>query len=145
MLETLKYKRNEEKRAERVLWLLGGVIGLSIADLLLTFSYLTSVGMSEGNPIAVWLIESTSSLWPLAIYKGITVAVCVSLLYQTRHKRRGELASWIAFLIMISLAIWWNQYSIYQPHLPLGENHIVLIDGKLYQPYTQGYQSLVMK
>ena len=136
---------SEIKRAERVTWLLGGVIGLSIADLALTVSYLTSVGMSEGNPIAVWLLEMTNSIWPLAIYKCITVAVCVLLLYKTRFKREGELATWSAFFIMMALTIWWNQYSRYQPNLPVGENHIVLIDGQLYQPYKHHNQALVMK
>ena len=136
---------SEIKRAERVTWLLGGVVGLSIADLALTVSYLTSVGMSEGNPIAVWLLEMTNSIWPLAIYKCITVAVCVLLLYKTRFKREGELASWSAFFIMMALTIWWNQYSRYQPNLPVGENHIVLVDGQLHQPYKHDKQALVMK
>ncbi len=136
---------SENKRAERVTWLLGGVVGLSLADLALTLSYLTSVGMSEGNPIALWLLETTQSIWPLAVYKCITVAVCVILLYKTRFKREGELATWSAFFIMMALTIWWNQYSRYQPNLPVGENHIVLIDGQLYQPYKNHQQTVVMK
>ncbi len=139
-----QHQNSESKRAERVTWLLGGVIGLSLADLALTVSYLTSVGMSEGNPIAVWLLETTNSIWPLAIYKCITVAVCVMLLYKTRFKREGELATWSAFFIMMALTIWWNQYSRYQPNLPVGENHIVLIDGHLYQPYKHHKQTLFL-
>ena len=122
-------------RSERVMWLLGGVIFLSLADLVLTISYLTSVGMSEGNPIALWLLQTTNSVWPLAIYKVFTVAVCVTLLYKTRHLRQSELASWCAILILVTLSIWWNQYSRYQALLPIAENHIVRIGDSFEQPF----------
>jgi hypothetical protein len=122
-------------RSERVMWLLGGVIFLSLADLVLTISYLTSVGMSEGNPIALWLLQTTNSVWPLAIYKVFTVAVCVTLLYKTRHLRQSELASWCAVLILVTLSIWWNQYSRYQALLPTAENHIVRIGDSFEQPF----------
>ena len=124
----------EKQRSERVTWLLGGVILLSLADLLLTISYLTSVGMSEGNPIALWLLQTTNSVWPLVFYKGLTVAICVTLLYRTRRKRQSELASWCAMLILVTLSIWWNQYSRYQPLLPMAEDHIVMIGDTFEQP-----------
>ena len=83
---------DERQRSQRVTWLLFGVVALSFVDLFLTITYLTSVGMSEGNPIAVWLLSTTNSIWPLAIYKLATVTVCVSLLYANRYKRQSELA-----------------------------------------------------
>jgi hypothetical protein len=122
---------SEIHRSERVTWLLVGVIALSIVDLFLTISYLTSVGMTEGNPIAVWLLKTTNSIWPLVYYKVLTVTICVTLLYRTRLKRQSELASWCAMLILVTLAIWWNQYSRYQPSLPVGENHIVVVNGEV--------------
>ena len=125
----------ELQRSERVTWLLGGVIFLSLADLVLTISYLTSVGMSEGNPIALWLLQTTNSVWPLAIYKAMTVAICVTLLYRTRHQRQSELASWCAMLILVTLVIWWNQYSMYQSMLPVAEDHIVMIGDSFEQPF----------
>ncbi len=124
----------ESKRSERVTWLLAGVILLSLADLFLTLTYLTSVGMSEGNPIALWLLHTTNSIWPLALYKMATVAVCVTLLYRNRCKRQSELASWCAMCILVALSIWWNQYSQYQPYLPLAEDHIVMVDNQFVQP-----------
>ena len=124
----------ETQRSERVTWLLGGVVLLSLADLLLTISYLTSVGMSEGNPIALWLLQTTNSVWPLVFYKGLTVAICVTLLYRTRRKRQSELASWCAMLILVTLSIWWNQYSRYQSLLPMAEDHIVMIGDTFEQP-----------
>ena len=125
------------QRSERVTWLLGGVVGLSLADLFLTVSYLTSVGMSEGNPIAVWLLNTTNSVWPLIAYKLGTVAVCVGLLYANRDKRQSEVASWCALFILVALTIWWNQYSRYQPYLPIAEDHMVMIDNEFVQPLLQ--------
>ena len=131
-------------RSERVTWLLIGVVGLSMADLVLTMTYLSTVGMSEGNPIALWLLQITQSIWPLAVYKIFTVAICVTLLYRTRFRRESELAAWCAMMILCALTIWWNQYTRYQPNLPVGENHIVMIDGKLYQPIPKKDNVLVM-
>ncbi len=125
----------EVQRSERVTWLLSGVIILSLADLFLTISYLTSVGMSEGNPIALWLLQTTNSVWPLVLYKALTVAVCVTLLYRIRRKRQSELASWCALLILVTLSIWWNQYSRYQHLLPIAEDHIVMIGDSFEQPF----------
>jgi hypothetical protein len=125
----------EVQRSERVTWLLSGVIILSLADLFLTISYLTSVGMSEGNPIALWLLQTTNSVWPLVLYKALTVAICVTLLYRTRRKRQSELASWCAMLILVTLSIWWNQYSRYQHLLPTAEDHIVMIGDSFEQPF----------
>ena len=125
----------ETLRSERVTWLLVGVVLLSFADLFLTLTYLTSVGMSEGNPIAVWLLHSTNSVWPLVFYKLGTVAICVSLLYTNRYKRQSELASWCAMIILVALSIWWNQYSRFQPYLPFSEDHIVMVDDTFIQPF----------
>lgn len=122
-------------RSQRVTWLLVGVVVLSMADLFLTITYLTSVGMSEGNPIAVWLLSATNSVWPLILYKLGTVAICVSLLYANRYQRQGELASWCAMIILVALSIWWNQYSRYQPYLPFSEDHIVMVDDAFIQPF----------
>jgi hypothetical protein len=132
-----------EHRAERVVWLLSGVILLSLVDLFLTLTYLTTVGMSEGNPIAKWLLQSTNSIWPLAIYKGLTVAICVTLLYRNRYHRQSELASWCAMLILVALAIWWNQYSHYQPMLPFAEDHMVMIGDSFEQPFLNIHKESV--
>ena len=88
--------------------------------------YLTSVGMTEGNPIAAWLLTQTNSLWVLALYKGVTVATCVTLLYYMRNSRQGELAAWCSMLIMTALSVWWNQYALYQPSFPPSEDQIVM-------------------
>ena len=124
----------DANRCERVKWLLFGIVMLSIADFVLTVSYLTTVGLSEGNPIAVWLLQTTNSVWALAMYKAITVTICVSLLYRTRFQRQGELAAWCGMLILVALSIWWNQYSRYQPNLPMGLDHILMDGDTLQRP-----------
>lgn len=134
--QIIQLTAQDAHRSERVIWLLCGVILLSFADLFLTITYLTTVGMSEGNPIAVWLLHATNSVWPLILYKVATVAVCVSLLYFNRYKRQSELASWCALIILVALSVWWNQYSRYQPYLPIAEDHIVMIDNTFVQPFA---------
>lgn len=118
---------DEKSRSERVIFLLIGIIVLSFADLLLTSMYLTSVGMSEANPIAAWLLMRTSSLWILALYKGVTVATCILLLFYMRNSRQGELAAWCSMLILTALSVWWNQYAIYQPYFPAADDQIVMV------------------
>jgi len=135
MTQHVELQEEAIHRSERVTWLLGGVIVLSLVDLFLTLTYLTTVGMSEGNPIAVWLLSATNSIWPLIFYKLGTVAICVSLLYVNRFRREGELASWCAMIILVALSIWWNQYSMYQPYLPFSEDHIVMVDNSFIQPF----------
>jgi hypothetical protein len=118
---------DENNRQQRVLLLLVGIIVLSFADLVLTTIYLTSVGMSEANPIAAWLLMKTNSLWVLALYKGVTVSTCVFLLYYMRKSRQGEMAAWCSLLILTALSFWWNQYAIYQPHFPAADDQIVMV------------------
>ena len=118
---------NEDSRSQRVMWLLIGVVSLSFADLALTTMYLTSVGMTEGNPIAAWLLIQTNSLWVLGLYKGVTVATCVTLIFYMRESRQGELAAWCSMLILTALSIWWNQYALYSPSFPPSEDQIVLV------------------
>ncbi|MDP7009381.1 MAG: DUF5658 family protein [Phycisphaerales bacterium] len=134
---------SEEKRSQRVIWLLVGIVALSLADLVLTTMYLTSIGMAEGNPIAAWLLTTTNSLWVLALYKGITVATCVSLLFYMRHRRQGELAAWCSMFILTALTFWWNQYALYQPNFPTSEDKIVMIrnDSPRFTPYHDQQQS----
>jgi hypothetical protein len=133
---------SEAKRPQRVMWLLVGIVALSLADLALTTMYLTSVGMAEGNPIAAWLLMKTNSLWVLALYKGVTVATCISLLYYMRTSRQGELAAWCSMIIMTALSVWWNQYALYQPSFPVSENQIVMIQDEVPQiTSSQGRRS----
>ncbi len=101
----------QSSRSRRVLVLIGAIIMLSMADLLVTLLHLQSIGMVEGNPIAAYLIRSTGSAWALAVFKGRTVAVCATLLYCTRRDIRGEIASWLALVILVGVLVMWHFYT----------------------------------
>lgn len=98
-------------RSRRVLVLISAIIILSTVDLLITLFHLQSIGMVEGNPLAAYLIRSTGSAWALALFKGLTVAVCVTLLYSTRQDMRGEIASWLALVILVGVLVMWHFYT----------------------------------
>jgi hypothetical protein len=100
-------------RPRRVLVLLIGIVALSAADLAVTLSHLTTIGMLEANPIAAWLVRTTGSAWVLGLYKASTVAVCVGLLYRLRHHRSGELATWCAMAILVLMCFMWRDYAWY--------------------------------
>lgn len=88
-----------------------GIIVLSLGDLLITITYLRSTGMIEANPIAECLIRLTGSLSVLALYKAVTVGVCVGLLYRLRHHVEGEVAAWCAVAILAVMSFQWHHYT----------------------------------
>jgi len=98
-------------RERRVGILLVSIIVLSAADLLLTIAHLQTIGMIEANPIAAFLIRTTSSAWILSAYKLCTVAVCVSLLFRLRRHRSSEIAGWVALAVLGAMAVQWHFYS----------------------------------
>jgi uncharacterized membrane protein len=98
-------------RARRVTLLLLGVVVLSLGDLLLTVECMTTMGMMEANPIAVYLARSTGSAWALSAYKMLTVAVSVGLLYRLRHHRSAEVAAWCAATVLAVLTLSWSAYA----------------------------------
>ncbi len=100
-----------ERRSRRVILLLWGIVLLSLADLIMTLGHLKSIGMVEANPIAAWLIRNTQSPLALSAFKGLSVTVCVSLLYWARHRLAGEAAAWCAVAILTGLALFWHHYS----------------------------------
>ncbi|TVQ53366.1 MAG: hypothetical protein EA377_08135 [Phycisphaerales bacterium] len=98
-------------RHRRVVLLLAGVVLLSAADLIITVTHLRSVGMIEANPIAAYLIRTTGSPIVLGVYKFLTVAVCVAVLYRIRRYFLGELGAWLSVLILAGMSVIWHQYS----------------------------------
>jgi hypothetical protein len=110
--------RRMHRRKRRVLVLLAGVVLLSLADLAITLTHLRTTGMMEANPIAALLIESTQSVWALASFKLFTLAVCVSVLFVLRRRFEGEVAAWIAVVILAGMSVQWHAYSSHfdDPH-----------------------------
>lgn len=98
-------------RSRRVLVLILGVIALSIADLMVTLTHLRTIGMVEANPIAAYLIRTTGSALSLASFKALTVGICVVLLFHLRTRVQGEVAAWLAVLILAGMSLIWHKYS----------------------------------
>jgi len=97
-------------RPRRVMMLLAAIVVLSLVDLVITIIHLRSVGMVEANPLAAYLIRTTGSWWALVLYKSATVAVCVLLLHRARRHIQGEVASWLALVILVGVSIMWHCY-----------------------------------
>lgn len=91
--------------------LLIAIVVLSLADLAVTLTHLQTIGMAEANPLAAFLIDSTGSSWVLGIYKCLTVAVCVMLLYRARRHVQGEIASWLGLIILVGVSVLWYLYT----------------------------------
>ena len=98
-------------RSSRVLLLLGCILILSGADLLLTIIHLQHFGLAESNPIVIFLVESSQSLWVLAAFKLVTVALCLGFLYHARHHVVGECGAWLATIILAVVLMVWYDYS----------------------------------
>jgi len=98
-------------RPRRVVVLLVGIVVLSLADLIITLTHLTTVGMAEANPVARWVIQWTGSPVSLVLFKVATVGVCVVLLYRVRHHLQGEIAAWLALVILAGMSVMWFSYT----------------------------------
>lgn len=94
-----------------MLVLIGGIVALSLGDLVLTMIHLGSTGMVEANPIAAWLFSRTGSLAVLAAYKALTVGVCAGLLYRLRRHAEGEAGAWCAVMILALASLQWYHYT----------------------------------
>jgi hypothetical protein len=103
--------RQRRDRSRRVNLLIVGIVLLSLGDLLITITYLRSTGMLEANPIADYIIRVTGSVSVLAVYKAITVGICVGLLYRLRRLVEGEVAAWCAVSILAFMSFQWFHYA----------------------------------
>ena len=97
-------------RQARVCWLIFAIAVLSIADLHMTLVHLTSIGMSEGNPIAR-LVMSTNSPAALIAWKMTSVGAACLAFYAGRKKLVGEVAAWFCCAVLVWLTLRWGQYS----------------------------------
>lgn len=82
---------------------------MSAGDLYMTLTYLTSVGMTELNPIAASLINYDNPAL-LGLWKMATLALGVSILYRLRTTQRAEIGAWICFLALTALTVYWTIY-----------------------------------
>lgn len=97
-------------RSRRVVLLLGAIALMSVADLIMTIEYATSVGLFEGNPIAR-AVMSYGSAPLLACWKLATVGVCLWILFRARRTGSGELGAWICVAALAWLSFRWTGYN----------------------------------
>jgi hypothetical protein len=97
-------------RQARVCWLIFAIAVLSIADLHMTLVHLTSIGMSEENPIAR-LVMSANSPAALIAWKLTSVGAACLAFFAGRHKRISEIAAWFCCAVLVWLTVRWGQYS----------------------------------
>lgn len=97
-------------RGRRVTILLAAILLLSIGDLYMTLTHLTTSGMLEANPIAR-LIMAYNSPALLAVWKMSSVGLAVAILFWARHRGRTEIATWFCFLVLTWLTCRWVVYN----------------------------------
>lgn len=103
-------------RPVRVVLLGAAIAAMSVVDLYLTLLYLTNTGMSEANPVARAIIAYQSPA-VLGVWKALTVALCVGILYLIRERRSAELGAWIGALVLGWLMVHWARYADYKKDL----------------------------
>jgi Na+/phosphate symporter len=117
-----------ERRAFRVIALIAAIVVLSIADLHMTLMFLRGVGMSEGNPIARWIISHNSGEL-LIVYKLGLVALGCFLFYAARRTRLAEVGCWFCFAMLIWLTMQWASYATEMADVPAGWHLIAGVEG----------------
>lgn len=96
-------------RPWRVSVLIIAIVLTSLADLGLTLTFLTSVGMAEANPLARAVI-GTGSIWAIVGFKVALSGVAAGILFGARKTRTGEIGAWVGALIMAWLLVRWDAY-----------------------------------
>lgn len=108
-LSPLRHATSEQARSERVIMLLVATLLMSLGDLYMTLTMVTSVGMLEANPISRLVMEQNSPALVIAWRVG-TVLFGISILVYFRRLARAELASWVCFFALLALTLYWIQY-----------------------------------
>lgn len=96
-------------RATRVLLLLGAALIVSVADLVMTLRFVTSVGMIEANPIARWIMKSGDAT-TLTIFKMVLTLLSLGTIFFFRRHRSAEIAAWFCFGVMLLLSLHWLDF-----------------------------------
>jgi hypothetical protein len=102
-------------RETRVVSLILAVCAMSLADLVMTLTHLTTIGMLEANPIARWIMQMQSPSL-LVLWKVGTLGVAVAILLRARRLTCGEIAAWICAAVLLWLMVRW---SVYLDHIDL--------------------------
>lgn len=98
------------RRPIRVVLLSAAIVLMSLGDLHITMTYLRSVGMGEGNPVAR-LVMTHGSESLLVVWKCASVAFACLIFYKFRAHRCAEIACWLSFLVLTWLLMRWTNYA----------------------------------
>ncbi len=79
---------------------------MGLADLLLTLTYVRTVGMAEANPLARWLMQF-NSVGLVVAFKLASMAICSGLILWKRRSRSAEIGAWVCLLVMALLTARW--------------------------------------
>lgn len=97
-------------RGTRVVALTAAIALMSVADLCISLVYLRSVGMSEGNPLARWIMATSSTSF-LIWWKLLSVSLGCGIFVFARRFRSAELGAWLCCAVLVWLTIRWADYS----------------------------------
>jgi len=97
-------------QCRRVTLLVGAIFLMGLADLLITVTYIRSVGMFEMNPIARFML-SIGSINQLIRYKLFTMVLSCGVLYLLRRHPKAEIGAWICVAMLFALTMHWVRYN----------------------------------
>lgn len=101
--------RGLRSRPVRVVALLVVMLVLSVIDLHLTLTYVSSVGMGEGNPFARWIMDFNSPAL-LAGWKLGMLAAASMIFVVARGRRSSEIGCWICVAALSFVMYRWLGY-----------------------------------
>lgn len=96
-------------RSARVVALLGIILSLSLADLALTLTYVTEIGLIEDNPVARMVLHAGGPGLLIAAKLG-SVGFATAVLFWARRRAFAEGAALFGALVMIWLMARWIGY-----------------------------------
>jgi len=103
-------ERAANAKSRRVVLLILAIGLMSFADLVITLTYMRSVGMIEANPIARLMLE-IGSIDQLVRYKLFTMSLSCGVLYLLRRHARAEHGAWVCVALLFALTIHWVRYN----------------------------------
>lgn len=109
-LDPIRHAMGEKARAQRVIALVIASSLMSLGDLYMTLTYVTSVGMIELNPLARGLMSLNSPLLVI-IWKVALTVFGAGVILLARRKRLAEAAAWVVFFAMAFLTIHWSGFN----------------------------------
>lgn len=109
-LDPIRHAMGERARAQRVIALVVASSLMSMGDLYMTLTYVTSVGMIEVNPLARGLMNLNSPLL-VVLWKVALTVFGAGVILLARRKRFAEAAAWVVFFAMAFLTFHWSGFN----------------------------------